>query len=90
MTTIVKFEPSPNANFQFNPTLDGVGYVAVCTYNNYSPRYYISIYDLSRNLIMTRPIVGSPDNYDINILAGFFTNSTMVYRVSSAQFEITP
>lgn len=90
MTTLVTFNPSSTANFQFNPTLDGVDYVAVCTWNSAAPRYYISIYDTARTLIMTRPITGSPDNYDINILFGYFTTSKMVYRVSSGQFEITP
>jgi hypothetical protein len=90
MTTLVKFNPSANANFQFNPTLDGVDYIAVCTWNAYAPRYYISIYDTARTLIMIRPIIGSPDDYDINIIFGYFTTSKMVYRVSSNQFEITP
>lgn len=90
MTTIVNFAPAATANFQFNCTLDGASYVAVCTYNNYSPRYYISIYDSFRNLIMIRPIIGSPDDYDINILFGYFTTSKMIYRVSSSNFEITP
>ena len=90
MTTLVTFNPSATANFQFSPTLDGVSYVAVCTWNAYAPRYYISIYDTARTLIMSRPIVGSPDDYDINMLFGYFTTSKMVYRVSSNQFEITP
>jgi len=88
--TTVSFNPSPNANFQFNATFDGRSYVVVCTYNNYSPRYYINIYDSARNLIVTRAMVGSPDNYDINLLFGYFNTSTMVYRVSNSQFEITP
>lgn len=89
MTTIFKFQPSSTGNFQFNPVLDGTAYIAVCTYNSYSPRYYINIYDNGRNLIMTRPIVGSPDDSDINMLFGYF-NSTMIYRVSSNQFEVSP
>ena len=90
MTTIVQFNPSSTANFQFNPTLDGVNYIAVCTWNSYAPRYYISIYDTARTLIMIRPIIGSPNDYDINLLFGYFTTSKLVFRVSSNQFEVTP
>ena len=90
MTTIVNFAPNPNANFQFNATLDGKSCVVVCTYNNYAPRYYINIYDTARNLLLTRAMVGSPADYDINLLFGYFTTSTMVYRVSSNNFEINP
>ena len=90
MTTIVKFDQTSTANFTFKPELDGNIYVAVCTYNSSAPRFYISIYDTARTLIMIRPIIGSPDNYDINMLSGFFTTSKMVYRVSSNQFEVTP
>lgn len=90
MTTIIPFDQTSTANFTFQPQLDGNSYVAVCTYNAYAPRFYISIYDTARNLIMVRPIVGSPDDYDINLLFGYFNTSQLVYRVSSNSFEITP
>lgn len=89
MTTFVQFKPSQFANFQFSPTLDGISYTAICTWNIYAPRYYISIYDNNGTLIVTNPIVGSPDNFDINLVYGYF-QSTLVYRVSSNNFEISP
>jgi len=88
--TLINFNPSPLSNFQFQPTLDGVPYVAIVTWNVYGERYYISIYDSYRNLIMYRPIIGSPDDYSINLVFGYFFTSTLVYRVSSNNFEITP
>ena len=90
MTTLINFNPSSTANFQFNPTLDGITYVAICTWNAYGQRSYISIYDNARNLIFSRPIIGSPNEADINLLFGYFTTSTLLYRVSSQNFEITP
>ena len=45
MTTLINFNPAPTANFQFNPTLDGNDYVAICSWNAYGQRYYVSIYD---------------------------------------------
>jgi hypothetical protein len=90
MTTYVQFNPSQFANFQFNPTLDGTTYVATCTWNLYAPRYYINIYDNSGNLIVTNPVVASLDDFDINLVFGYFRTSTLVYRASSNNFEITP
>jgi hypothetical protein len=89
MTTI-NFTPSATSSFQFNPTLDGQPYVATCTWNIYGQRYYVNIYNSYSTLIMSRPIIASPDNYDINLLTGYFTSSTMVYRASSNDFIITP
>jgi len=90
MMTTILFNPSPLANFQFNPTLDGVTYVAICTWNIYGERYYINIYDNNGTLIVTNPIVASPDDFDINLVFGYFQSSTLVYRASSNNFEISP
>ena len=90
MTTLVQFKPSNFANFQFNPVLDGISYTAICTWNIYAPRYYINIYDNNGTLIVTNPIVASPDNFDIDLVFGYFKQSTLVYRASSNNFEISP
>ena len=90
MTTFIKFDPVPSANFQFNCTLDTQPYTVIVTWNTYSPRYFINIYNTAGNLIVTNPLTGSPDNYDINLVFGYFTTSKLVYRVSSNNFEITP
>ena len=90
MTTLINFNPSASANFQFNPTLDGITYTAICTWNLYAPRYYISVYDNSGNLIVTNPLVASPDDFDINLIFGYFKTSKLVYRASSNNFEVSP
>ena len=90
MTTLITFSPSTVAPFQFNLTLDGVPYAAICPFNVYGQRYYINIYTLNQQLILSRPIIGSPDDYDINLLFGYFFTSKLIYRTSSNVFEITP
>jgi len=90
MTTLVQFKPSSNANFQFTPVLDGITYTAICTWNLYGQRYYLNIYNNSNTLIVTNPIVASPDNFDINLVYGYFKTSTIIYRASSNSFEISP
>ncbi len=89
MTTIVKFDPSPASNFQFQATLDGNLYTVICTFNAYGQRYYFTIYDLTQTAILSRPIIESPDGFDINLIALYFA-STMVFRESSQSFEIAP
>jgi hypothetical protein len=90
MTTLIHFSPASTANFQFNPVLDGQTYTVICTYNNYSPRFYFNVYDNNGNLIVSRPIIASPDNYNIDLVKGFFTTSSMIFRASSQNFEINP
>ena len=90
MTTFVQFNPSPYANFQFNPELDGTSYTATCTWNTYSSRYYINIYDNYGTLIVTNPLIASPDDFDIDLVYGYFQTSKLVYRESSNNFEVIP
>lgn len=85
--TLINFNPSPYANFQFSPTLDGGTYTAIITWNAYSTRYYLSIYDNFGALKVSVPVIPSPDEYDINLVKGFFTSS-IVFRQSSNNFEV--
>jgi len=89
MTTLVSFIPSPRAPFQFQATLDGVVYNVIVTWNTGGQRWYVNVYDQSNTLIFTLPMIGSPPAYDISLTAGYFT-STMIFRQTSQQFEITP
>ena len=88
MATLIAFNPQPTANFQFSPFLDGRTYSAVCTWNVYGCRYYLSIYDTLGNIILSLPLIASPDDGDINLTKGYFSTS-IVYRASSNNFEIS-
>ena len=88
--TLIPFNPSAYANFQFNPELDGVTYIGIVTWNLYGERYYINIYNNNGTLIVTNPLIASPDDYDINLVFGYFQTSKLVYRASSNSFEISP
>lgn len=87
MTTFVPFQPVNNANFQFAPEFDGNTYSAVITWNAYGLRYYINLYDQYNNLIYIQPLIGSPDNYNINMNLNYF-NTPLIFRSSSQNFEI--
>lgn len=85
--TIVAFTPSKTAPFQFEATLDGVVHNIIVTWNTYRQGYYINVYDTSMNLVVCKPMIGSPPNHSINLLFGYFT-STMSYFVAANQFLI--
>ena len=89
MTTTIPFNPSPTENFQFTATLDGNDYNVIVNWNLFGARYYLAIYTFQGALVVLLPLIGSPLNYDISLTKGYFT-STMVYRVSNSQFEISP
>lgn len=89
MTTYVLFVPSLVAPPQFQATLDGNIYTVVMTWNLYSQRYYVNIYDQNATLVLCLPLIGSPPDYDISMTRNYFT-STLVYRVSTGNFEINP
>lgn len=86
-TIITPFNPSPSANFQFQATLDGNTYTIICTWNPYALRYYVNFYDLTGVEVLSRPLVGSPDDSNISLTAGYF-DTTVIYRDSRAVFEI--
>lgn len=83
------FIPSTNAPFEFQPTLDGLQYSVFVTWNIFGRRYYINVFQLDGTRILTTPLIGSPNDYDINLVGGYFT-SKMVFRSQSQQFEVTP
>ena len=58
-TTYTQFTPTTNTAFSFQATLDGESYNVVLTYNLVGQRYYVTIYDLSGNLIVSRGLVTS-------------------------------
>lgn len=76
-------------NFEFQADFDGDTYNVIVTWSIYGERYYVTIFNTSNVRVLTIPLIGSPDDYDISLTAGYFT-STLVYRESSRQFEISP
>lgn len=90
MTTFVPFTPTPTQAFQFTVTLDGEQYNLITTWSLYGRRWYFNLYTLQGVLFLSAALVGSPDDYDINLISGFFTTSTLIFRASTAQFEVNP
>ena len=86
---VYQFIPNPVAPFEFQPILDGVTYTAIVTWNVFGRRYYVSVYAQDGTRVVTLPVIGSPNDSDISITAGYF-ESTMVFRESLQQFQVLP
>jgi hypothetical protein len=90
MTTLTQFVPAANTNFTWQPTLDGQQYTAIVSWSLFGQRWILNIVSLRGALVLQKPLRGSPINYDINLIQGYFTTSTLVYRVGTNNFEVTP
>jgi hypothetical protein len=88
--TLTQFVPSATAPFQFLPTFDGNVYTVIVKWNLARQGFYLAIYDVNATLLIYKPMIGSPPNYDINLIYGLFMTSTLVYRVSTNNFEVSP
>lgn len=163
MTALFDFLPTTVAPYTFQPTLDGLEYTGIVTWNLFGQRWFLNLYKLDGTLVVAEPLIGSPvglfietltwskglalatttlphgyrigesidltivgcspdayngrfrcfvvdENmftysipsvtpaaatvgsvgYDINLVAGYFTTSTLVYRVANGQIEVNP
>lgn len=87
---IYPFTPSTVQNFAFQPTLDGQQYSCVVTWSLFGQRWILEVYTLAGGLVLQKPLAGSPQDYDIDLIQGYFTISTMVFREASNAFEVAP
>lgn len=63
MTTFVSFVPSTISAFSFQPTLGGNPYIVTVLWNVFRQGYYISVSDISGNLILYRSLVATGPSY---------------------------
>ena len=89
MTTVTQFTPSPLVPFQFQATLDGATYNCTVLWNTYGQRWYLQIADQGGNPIVLKPMVASPPDYPISLVAGYFV-SMLVYVEATQQFVVSP
>lgn len=92
MTTLIAFTPSATASPPFTATitLDGAQYGLIVAWNAYAGRWYYSLIDQNQNTVITAALVGSPSGSSILLAPGLFAASTLLYRASTGNFEITP
>lgn len=66
-----------------NITINGTMYVINLFWNFYGGRYYFSL-ETNNEIQLYRPLIGSPDDANINLALGL---GTLVFRSSKSQFE---
>lgn len=88
MVTTVAFKPNGNTPFTFRALVGGTELFASVPYNLYASRYYLKLTDNSGSVKVYVPLIASPDDDDIN-LALPYAPGMLVYRASSAQFEMS-
>ncbi|ELU6036683.1 hypothetical protein SCG61_001008 [Salmonella enterica] len=84
----IPFKPDGQTPFTFQATVGGMKVFGSVPYNLSANRYYVKLTNGQGAVIVYVPMIGSPDGYDIN-LALPCAPGTLVYRVSSNQFEAT-
>jgi hypothetical protein len=92
MTTLIAFTPNNTSTppFSTSVTLDSTSYTLSAFWNISAQRWYASLTDQSGNNIWTGALVGSPLGYDILLATGIFTDSTLLYRADTGNFEVNP
>jgi len=86
-TLYVPFNPAPNANFQFQATFDGNNYDVIVNWNLFGQRFYVNIFTLAGDRVLSIPLIGSPNFYNISMTAGYFT-TMLIWRPGTGNFEI--
>ena len=74
--TVFPFQPTQQAPFQFQPTLDGQTYNAIITWNLFG-RFYLNLYSLSNVLVVCEALVGSPVGINIQSLTWLQGNAIL-------------
>lgn len=93
MTTTTQFIPgNTSPPFQFQPTLDGTTYSAAITWLLTGQRWYITLSDKNGVVIFNLPLIASPPppQQPINLAAGYFTTSTLIFYDQSQTFVVSP
>jgi hypothetical protein len=90
VTTYVPLSPPPGQGFDFQATLDGNTYRMRVTWNVFGQRWFLSCFTANDVLVFHQALVSSPQEGDINLLAGYFITSTLVFRALGSQFEVNP
>jgi hypothetical protein len=96
--TVTPFTPSLGMPQRFSATLMGptvnvtstsTAFTVTVPWNVYGQRFYVLIQDASGNTVLNKPLVASPPGYDINLVAGYFSGSSLVFEEATGSFVVT-
>lgn len=88
-TETYSFTGNERESMAFTPALDGTVYNCQIRWNISAQRWYILITDNSGNTVLNTPAVGSTNESGINMIAGVFSRTTMIWREQNGLIEVT-
>ncbi|HHT7403189.1 TPA: hypothetical protein ACT19U_004672 [Raoultella ornithinolytica] len=88
-TETYSFTGNERESMAFTPALDGSVYNCQIRWNISAQRWYILITDNSGNTVLNTPAVGSTNESGINLIAGVFSRTTMIWREQNGLIEVT-
>ena len=88
-TETYSFTGNERESMAFTPALDGTVYNCQIRWNISAQRWYILITDNSGNTVLNTPAVGSTNESGINLIAGVFSRTTMIWREPNGLIEVT-
>lgn len=88
-TQTYSFAGNERESMAFTPVLDGAVYNCRIRWNISAQRWYILITDNSGNILLNTPAVGSTNESGINLIAGVFSRTTMIWREQNGLIEVT-
>lgn len=88
MTDRIPLQIPQDDTFRFTTVVSGQSLFVTVWYNAWSRRYFVRAKDSGGTVVSDVPLVGSPDDADINLLLPLAPGK-MVYRVSTGNIEVT-
>ncbi|MBK2607416.1 hypothetical protein [Raoultella ornithinolytica] len=88
-TETYSFTGNERESMAFTPALDGTVYNCQIRWNISAQRWYILITNNSGNTVLNTPAVGSTNESGINLIAGVFSRTTMIWREQNGLIEVT-
>jgi hypothetical protein len=92
MTTLIPLTLNNAVSPPFSAifTLDGVAYTGSVVWNVAGQRWYLNLQDANAQAVWNGPLIGSPLNHDIYLAPGIFSQSTILFREDTGNFEVNP
>jgi hypothetical protein len=91
--TLVQFSPPTSGMFQFTATLNSQPYTIQVQWNYAGQRWYLNFFEGTNTTgtpAYSSPLVASGDSVNYNIALQLGGPSTVIYRHSTGNFEISP
>ncbi|WES88773.1 phage baseplate plug family protein [Dickeya fangzhongdai] len=88
-TDYYPFTGLEQSSVTFSPVLDGIVYTCQIMWNIAAQRWYLLITNSAGNPVLNTAMVGSTSTGGINLIAGVFTATTLIWREKNGQIEVT-